>query len=559
MLQQLIISNFATIESLNLEFNHGFSVITGETGAGKSIMLDALTLLMGARSETRLIRHGKDSCNISAVFTTTPDSPASKWLTAQGIYNDGTCIIRRVLNRISQDNKCFINDQPVTVTSLGDLGQHLIDIHGQKDHQALLKLPAQRASIDRRAGHEPILIKMRETFREMATVRQSLQQMASSQQAVADRIELLLFQVNELDEFTPLEQQFNALEQDYKRLANAAELGEGMLQVADLLAGDSDNSCNYAITTAISVLNRIQRYDDQLRPHTFQLQSSSDQLHEIANEMRRHSESTSADPESFAKIESRLNQWINLSRKHRIAEVDLPDLHQKLAEELGSLQQAHTAPESLQLRLSELEKNYIQLANQVMNNRIEASSSLCEAVSEQMQLLGMTGGRLEVEIHELPEERYSENGIEHLEFMVTTNPGMPPGSLRKTASGGELSRISLAIEVAAEGASLKPTMMFDEVDAGVGGEIAEIVGDRLRSIGNNAQVISVTHLPQVAAQGHHHFRVKKITDLEASTVHTNVRQLTGEQRRAEIARMLGGRDITNTTLAHAQELLSKAI
>lgn len=558
MLQQLTISNFATIETLDLEFDQGFSVITGETGAGKSIMLDALTLLMGARSETRLIRHGKESCNISAVFTTHQDSPASKWLTAQGIYNDGTCIVRRVLHR-ERSGKCFINDQPVTVASLGDLGQHLIDIHGQQDHQALLKLPAQRTAIDRRAGHEPILIKMRETFQELATVRQSLQQMASSQQAVADRIELLLFQVGELDEFAPLEQQFNELEQDHKRLANAAELGEGMQQVADLLAGDSDNSCNHAITSAIGILNRIQRYDDQLRPHTVQLQNSSDLLHEIANEMRRHSESSSADPESFAKIESRLNRWIDLSRKHRIKEADLPDLHQKLAEELDSLQQAHTAPESLQLRLSELEQNYIELAKQVMHNRIEASQSLCEAVSEQMQLLGMTGGRLEVEIYELPEGRYSENGIEHLEFMVTTNPGMPAGSLRKTASGGELSRISLAIEVAAEGASLKPTMMFDEVDAGVGGEIAEIVGDRLRSIGNNAQVISVTHLPQVAAQGHNHFRVKKITDLEANTVHTNVQHLNDEQRRAEIARMLGGRDITNTTMAHAQELLSKAI
>ena len=558
MLQQLIISNFATIESLDLEFGPGFSVITGETGAGKSIMLDALTLLMGARSETRLIRHGKDSCHISAVFSNDPGSPASAWLSEQGIYNDGTCIIRRILRR-ERSSKCYVNDHPVTVGALGGLGQHLIDIHGQQEHQALLKLPAQRATIDRRADHEELLVEMRNTFHELATVRQSLKQITDNQQAAADRIELLTFQVGELDEFSPLEREFNSLEQDHKRLANSVELSEGMLQIVDLLNGESDNSCSHSISQTIGILSRIQQFDDRLRPFTEQLQNSSDLLHEIANEIRRHSESATADPETFTAVESRLNRWIDLARKHRSNETDLPELHQRLAHELSSLQEAHASPESLKLKLDSLEQRYRHLAQKVMQNRIQASNKLCTEVSEQMQLLGMTGGRLEIKISELPEERYGENGIEQLEFMVTTNPGMPVGSLRKTASGGELSRISLAIEVAAEGASLKPTMMFDEVDAGVGGEIAEIVGDRLRGIGSSAQVICVTHLPQVAAQGHNQFRVKKITDLTANTVHTNVQHLNSEERRLEIARMLGGRDISNTTLAHAQELLSKAV
>ena len=557
MLQQLTIHNFATIEFLDLEFDQGFSVITGETGAGKSIMLDALTLLMGARSETRLIRHGKFSCSIAAVFKVSEDTPARHWLEQQGLEDGETCIIRRVLQRESS-SKCYVNDRATTVGALADLGQHLLDIHGQHDHQSLLKLPVQRAIVDRRAGHESLVQAMRDTFRNYSRVRERLQQLNQDQQAVADRMELLEFQVAELDEFAPADKEFDTLEQQHKKLANAAELGQGMLEIVELLDGDGEQSANHSIALGLGTLNRLKEYDQSLDDGSQQLQTASELVLETANEVRRLAESMDTDPETLATVENRMNRWIELARKHRCPEEELPALHLGLSEELDELTLAQAAPENLEQELNELKQRYESLAREVMDNRLTAAKELSNAVTDQMQLLGMTGGQLEIKIEILPEERFGENGMEQLEFLVSTNPGMPAGSLRKTASGGELSRISLAIEVVAEGASLKPTMMFDEVDVGVGGEIAEIVGDRLRTIGTRAQVICVTHLPQVAAQGHGHFRVKKITDLEASSVHTQVEKLSTEERTTEIARMLGGREITSTTLAHAEELLRQA-
>ena len=554
MLVHLSVHNYAIVEHLDLELQRGMSVITGETGAGKSIMLDALGLALGDRADSGVVRPGADKADILASFDLEDIAEARAWLAERDLDNDGPCILRRVITSEGR-SRGYINGAPCPLGDLKALGELLIDIHSQHEHQSLLKPDTHRRLLDEYAGSQELARQVQLAAQRWRQTRQELQRLSSSGDEQRARHQLLSYQLEELENLALGDNELEQLEQEHKALSNAEQLLGACRQVLDLC---SESDAGNVLSALTASLNRLGGFSDQpaLGEATNLLASAQIQVEEAIGELNRFIDHFDADPQRQHLLEERLDAIYGLARKHRVQPFELAELQQRLLQELEGLNADDEAVERLGEELAAYERHYRDKADELSALRQQAAGRLAEAVQAEMQTLGMPGGRFSIELQAGTSDEPQPQGLEQVEFLVSANPGQPLKSLAKVASGGELSRISLAIQVITAQTSRVPTLVFDEVDVGIGGPTAEVVGQLLRRLGERGQVLTVTHLPQVAAQGHQHLFVHKARGQDSTQ--TAVACLTQEGRVEEIARMLGGVDLTEESLAHARKMVTKA-
>ncbi|HED12608.1 MAG TPA: DNA repair protein RecN [Gammaproteobacteria bacterium] len=555
MLTHIHIWNFAIVESLDIEFDSGLTVLTGETGAGKSILLDALGLALGDRADTSVIRHGCDKADISVSFSTSETPQASAWLAQHEMQSENECIIRRSISRKGA-SKAFINGIPSTIQQLRELGEMLVDLHGQHEHQSLLHKDVQRQLLDDYANHRELLNEVAELYTHWQNLSRDFARLSQANTDRDSRLELLRYQVQELDALGLHAGETEKLEQELKRLSNANQLLTTSQTVINNLDENEQNAVSSSLAQCATDIADLTRVDEKLIPIAELLSTSIIQVQETVSELRHYLESLELDPERLRDVEQRITDIHNLSRKHRVDPEALVELLPQLRQEQQDLEQADVKLGDLQQQIETAQNGYRKAAKKLSTSRRKTATALSEKITVAMQGLSLQGGQLKVELIDLNEAQWSGHGAEHIEFLVSANPGTPVKPLNKVASGGELSRISLAIQVITAQAARIPTLVFDEVDVGIGGSVAEIVGLQLRALGQRRQVVCVTHLPQVAALGHHHYQVSKSSD-QTTTV-TEITPLDTTQRIDEIARMLGGIKITAQTLSHAKEMIESA-
>jgi len=552
MLAQLTISNFAIVRELEIDFHAGMTAITGETGAGKSIAIDALGLCLGSRADGSMVRLGASRADICARFTLADTPSAKHWLAENQLDEGQDCLLRRT---ISSDGRSrgFINGTPVPLSQLRELGQHLIQIHGQHAHQLLLKPEHQKDLLDAYADQPLLLAEMRKAYQNW---HQSCRQLAQYQQQVSEREsrrQLLQYQLKELNEFAPQAGEYEQIDEEYKRLANSGQLLSLSQSALYLLADGEAQNIVSLLYTARNQLTELAELDSKMNDLIVMLDDASIQVSEASDELRHYSERLEMDPNRLYELEQRLSRQMNLARKHHVSAEELPELHRQLLEE----QQALDDQETNQAELSEaVQRHYQQavaVAEQLHEKRQYFADELTHLITQSMQALSMPHGKFKIQVQFEPEHLNME-GADRLEFQVTTNPGQPLQALAKVASGGELSRIALAIQVITAQKMETPALIFDEVDVGISGPTAAIVGRLLRQLGESTQVMCVTHLPQVAGCGHQHYFVSKETDGEVTE--TQMNRLDKKARLQELARLLGGSEVTRNTLANAKELLA---
>ncbi|WP_339413978.1 DNA repair protein RecN [Pseudomonas sp. EA_35y_Pfl2_R5] len=555
MLVHLSVHNYAIVEHLDLELDAGMSVISGETGAGKSIMLDALGLTLGDRADSGVVRPGADKADILASFDLHDIPEARAWLAERDLDNDGPCILRRVITAEGR-SRGYINGAPSPLGDLKALGELLIDIHSQHEHQSLLKPDTHRRLLDEYAGSQELARQVQLAAQRWKQTKSELERISSIGDEQRARHQLLSYQLEELDNLALGEDELDNLEQEHKNLTNA----ESLLSACRLVIEQcSENDAGNVLSALTSSLNRLSAFQGQpgaLSEATNLLASAQIQVEEAVGELNRFLDHFDADPERLRQMEERLDAIYTLARKHRIQPTELSVMQQQLFEELESLNADDQVAERLSDELAAFERHYQEKAAELSTLRNNAASQLASAVEQEMQTLGMPGGRFNIKLSANSNSEPHPNGLEQLEFLVSANPGQPLKALTKVASGGELSRISLAIQVITAQTSRVPTLVFDEVDVGIGGPTAEVVGQLLRRLGERGQVLTVTHLPQVAAQGHQHLFVHKVRESDATR--TAVSKLSPAQRVEEIARMLGGVDLTEESLAHARQMVGSA-
>ena len=555
MLTHIHIWNFAIVESLDIEFESGLTVLTGETGAGKSILLDALGLALGDRADTSVIRHGSDKAEISVSFSVSEAPQASAWLAQHEMESEDECIIRRSISRKGA-SKAFINGIPSTIQQLRELGEMLVDLHGQHEHQSLLHRDIQRQLLDDYANHKTLLSQVAESYQNWQNLSRDFARLSQANTDRDSRLELLHYQVQELEALDLQAGETVQLEQELKRLSNANQLLTTAQSVINNLDDDEHRAVSSTLNQCTSDISDLTRIDEKLAPIAELLNTSIIQLQETVSELRHYVESLELDPERLSDVEQRITDIHNLSRKHRVEPEALVELFPNLKQEQEDLEQADVKLGDLQKQIATAKSVYLKAAKKLSASRAKTAAMLSEKITDAMQGLSLQGGQFKANLIELEEAQWSGNGAENIEFLVSANPGTPLKPLNKVASGGELSRISLAIQVITAQAARIPTLVFDEVDVGIGGRVAEIVGLQLRGLGQHRQVVCVTHLPQVAALGHHHYQVSKSTDQK--TTITEINPLDNTQRIDEIARMLGGIKITEQTLSHAKEMIESA-
>jgi len=555
MLTRLHIRNFALVEHLELEFAPGMTVLTGETGAGKSILLDALGLVLGDRADSGTVRAGCDRAEISATFDIRSLGAVRAWLEERELNLDDECILRRTVSA-DGGSRGYINGQPAPVQSLRELGEQLVDIHGQHAHQSLLKRDLQRQLLDGYAGHDALAEQVSTAYRRWRELQQELERLTRAAGERDSRLELLRYQVGELEALGLSTEELASLEEEHGRLANASRLQEGAQRALDLLYEGDEMAVVSLLGRTLSELRELQAIDGQLGGACELLDSAAIQAREAASELRRYLDRADLDPQRLDWVEQRLAAISELARKHRCGGEELPALLERLQGELAELEQAGQRLDGLEAEISRCRDGYLKLARELSAGRRKAAQALASQVSANMAELGMKGGRFEVALEAVEDDEPAPHGLERVELLVSANPGQPLKPLAKVASGGELSRISLAIQVISAGRGSIPTLIFDEVDVGVGGGVAEMVGRQLHALGGERQVLCVTHQPQVAAQGHQHLQVSKQT--QGETTRSAVKVLDEEARVEEIARMLGGMTITGQTLSHAREMLALA-
>ena len=554
MLESLYVKDFAIVDEAEIAFSAGMTVVTGETGAGKSLLVDALLLLAGGRADASAVRHGCERSELAASFDLGERADLRAWLAAEDLDEDGACQLRRVI-RSEGSSRAWINGRPVTLTQLKSLATRLIEIHGQHEHQALLERGEQLAMLDAFGAHAAPLAEVARLARAWRETAARIAELSRGEDHV-ERIEWLQHQVDELDRHALAPEELLALEETHRRLANSGQLLQGCAALAERLDGDDEFAVLRAIARAQSQIAQLAALDARLAPVGELVDAAQIQLAEAGDALARYQSALDLDPERLAESEAQLAKLHELSRKHRVRAPDLKAHAEGLRDELQTLRGAGASIASLREEQRRLGVAYADAAAVLGKRRHETAARLGAAVSELMGELGMRGGRFAVELEPQDGGTPDALGAERCEFLVSANPGQPPRALRKVASGGELSRISLAIEVAALGSDTVTTMVFDEVDSGIGGAVAEVVGQKLRALAGRCQVLCVTHLAQVAAQGHQHLRVSKSSD-DAST-QTRIDALAGTARREEVARMLGGIEITRETLAHAKQMLENA-
>lgn len=555
MLTQLYIRDFVIVHELSLAFDSGFTVLTGETGAGKSILIDALALLLGGRAEAHVVRHGCTRAEVSASFDLKPKHDAAKWLKEHDLFEDQECLLRRVIET-DKGSRGFINGRPVPIQMLREVGEYLVDIHGQHEHQSLLRRDAQRQILDDYAGLEDSVHEMAGRHREMQSLHEQLQTLTQQAADRDARVELLRYQVRELDALALTAEEIPLLEEEHARLANSAELMEGAQAVIHAIAEDEEAAISQQLTRTHGRLEALRHYDARLGEIADLLNEAVIQIDEAGSRLRHYLDGLDLDPSRLQTVESRLSTLHDLARKHKIKPEELPATHARLRQELNDIENIDTHRGNLEDQLKTASSAYLKTAKEISRKRETAAKKLARAVTDEMQELGMPGGSFQVSLTALSPNETSAHGLEQIEFLVSANPGQPARSLAKVASGGELSRISLALQVVVASTGRISTMIFDEVDVGIGGRVAEVVGRKLRALGAARQVLCITHLAQVAAQGAQHVLVRK--QAEGKVTLAEAVPLAERERTLEIARMIGGVEISKQTLAHAKDMLARA-
>ena len=556
MLTQLTINNFAIVRHLNLELSEGMSVITGETGAGKSIAIDALGLCLGYRSESSMIRNGADKADITATFQMQPNSPAYLWLKEHELLdeeNSHECILRRMIN-LEGRSKAFVNNRPLPISQLRELGQYLIHLNGQHAPQLLLKSEYQLELVDNYAGIHNLLGKMQEQYNKWRKLHQQVKNFRQQCKENEARKQLLQYQVDELDEFDIKEGEFEEMEETHTRLSNSEELTEMSQSVLDLLSDDNSNA-DSLIYNAIRYLEDLVDVDANYQSSLDMLNEALIQVQEASSEVRALADSIEQDPELLAELDERISRAMSLANKHYVSPNELWQHHSVLQDELQKLVDFEDNEDQLIADEKKAYRECVALAEQIYQERVSAAQKLAEQVTSQIKALSMENSEFYIDIqHDV--KKLTPNGADFVEFNLRSNLGQNAQPLAKIASGGELSRISLAVQVLTANKLSTPTIIFDEVDVGISGIAATTVGRLLRQLGNKCQVLCVTHLPQVASHGHQHFNVQKY--VKDNQTETQMSLLSERERVNALARLLGGSKITDAVLANAQEMLDLA-
>ncbi|MQX51676.1 DNA repair protein RecN [Alcanivorax sediminis] len=552
MLTHLSVRHFATVDQLELEPENGLTVISGETGAGKSVIIDALGLTLGDRADSSVVRHGHDRAEVLATFDVSDNPAAQQWLAERELDDDNQCLLRRTV-RADGRSRAYINGTPTPLAEVRELGERLISIHSQHEHQALLKKEAHRQLLDNYADARELAVTVREQWRSWQKARRAHDDALNQAREQNEREELLRFQLEELDALGLQQGELAELEQEQQRLANADSLIRICQQSLNALYEGDDGTCNDHLSQVSHWLDDARRQDDGLGNVADAVESARLQVEAAAEDLRHYLERLDLDPERLNQVEERLSQCYTLARKYRIRPEELVEHHQNLLNESEALGNVDAHLHALAEAESAAEKQYMDSALKLGKARRSAGKTLTQQVQKQLTALGMKAAVMEARLSEC---NPGADGLEEVEFLFTANPGQPLKALGKVASGGELSRVSLAIQVICARNLTVPSLVFDEVDVGVGGGVAEIVGRLLRELGSHAQVLCITHQPQVASQGHQHWQVHKIQGDD--TTHTRIHGLDEAARIEELARMLGGVEITESTRTHAKEMLSKA-
>lgn len=557
MLTHIHVRNLAIVDEIDVELAEGMTALTGETGAGKSILVDALGLVLGDRADSSVIRHGCERAEISASFDTGRLADVTAWLKGRELDSDGECLLRRVINREGR-SRGYINGQPAPMQLLRELGEQLVDIHGQHEHQSLLRSAVQRQLLDAFGGHQSLLEKLAGLYSEWKTVRDELDRVIRNATERDARLDLLRYQSQELDALGLTPEDIQSIDEEHARQANAGRLleasqqGLARLDAEDGTGGDAAYSL---ISRTLDELSELVRLDSGLEDTVRLLADTTILLQESTRSLQHYAERLEIDPARLQWLEERIGILHDLARKHRCTPQELPVVADSIRRELDSIEHADQHRETLQARLQELEQSCLKVSEQLSSKRQRAATAFGKQITAAMQTLGMAGGVFRVAVVARKDATCGPHGMDHIEFLVSANAGQPVQPLGKVASGGELSRISLSIQVISVDSETIPTLIFDEVDSGIGGGVAEIVGQKLRALGIGRQVLCVTHLPQVAALAHQQMQVSK-TSAE-DTTHTRIRPLEDAERVDELARMLGGIKITRQTREHAREMMEQ--
>lgn len=556
MLTQLSVRNFTLVESLDIDFDSGMSAITGETGAGKSILLNALGLTLGDRADYDQIRNGQSRAEVSAFFDVSQNRDAQSFLKEHDVDEEpnNECLLRRVINS-SGTSKAWINGHPVTLSILRQLASKLISIHSQHEHQRLTKRDQQLQILDNYAGHLDLCAQVKDRYQEWHEAQQRLETLQQNEHQTLERLDLLRFQTNELQELNLLPDEYAALEKEQYQLANAESILKSLHQLGRIVSGDGDGdgevSALQSLSHACQIADGIENPNADLSEALTLISNARIQIEESRDSIRRAQDATAIDPQRLEQVEARLSLIFDLARKHSVNPDELPDHLTKLETELNELESGDANLEVLSEKVTALESKYTEAATALNESRRNTAKQLSQNVNTYFDQLSMAGAELKIELADTTPS--SLGGVE-TDFLVRTNPGQTHSPLARTASGGEISRISLAIQVVIAGTSTSSTLVFDEVDVGIGGATAGVVGDLLRKLSGDTQVICVTHLAQVASQAHSQFAVSKESSDEVT--HTKIVQLERADRVKEIARMIGGTKMTEQSLAHAEDLLN---
>lgn len=567
MLLQLNIQNFAIVRQLDIEWQGGMTTITGETGAGKSIAIDALGLCLGDRAVTNVVRPNCKKAELTASFAIDNNALAKQWLEQHDISFDGECILRRVISSEGR-SRAYINGSQVPLAQLKEIGQLLINIHGQHDHQLIVKNTEQRRLLDSFANHTNLLEDVKYYYQQWRALVAELKRLEENQQQREAQRQLLEYQVKELDEFALQDDEFSQLEHDFKRFIHSQHLLSETLHTLQLLSENEQFNAVDSIRKSADSLADLSEYDESLKAISDLLQESLIQVEEASNDLRHYHDRLELDPETYQMIEERYSTALQLAKKHQVAPEQLSHYHQELVAQLNGISSDETRLANMYSEIEKAKQNYLDVANKLSLSRQKAANGLSMRITKSMRELNMPHGNFTIAVNtpgsnlnqepltsqQLNDQALSSHGLDDVSFLVSINPGQALEAMNKVASGGELSRISLAMQVILAEKVVSPALIFDEVDVGISGPTAAMVGAKLQELAASTQVICVTHLPQVASKGHQQLFVAKLTDGEHTE--TTVTELSEQGRVKEIARLLAGDKISEHSLANAKELLA---
>lgn len=556
MLTYINIKNFAIIKDLELDLTPEMTCLTGETGAGKSIIIDSLELALGARADASLVRANTDRCEVTIMFDLTNVATAREWLIKQELDSENECIIRRTISNDGR-SKCSINGILCTQQTIRSLGDSLLNIHGQHEHQNLLNTEYQRDLLDAFADNKPLATKVKQLYANWLKIKKDLLELENLAEDSQNKIDLLNYQLKELEAINLSSENLENLRHDQKRLGQIEQLTTKINAALNILSENGNHAITHGLYNIKNQLEICKTIDAKIGPAIELINNAIIQVDETTAILRQNLNSIENSTEQQQQIEDQLAAIYALARKHQVQPEELLQVKSNLKQQLEILQNITTRLETTNKEAKEAEKTFLEAAQKLSAKRQLAATKLSQLVTAKMQILGMVEGKFAINLLSNINNGFNAHGLERIEFLVAANPGQPLQPLNKVVSGGELSRISLAIQVITAEKEITPTLIFDEIDAGIGGKTADIVGQLLRKLAAQAQVICITHLPQIAAQSHHHILVEKTTNDQKTTV--TLTTLNKNERIKEIARMLGGVKITKQTLAHAQEMLEAAM